>query len=346
MRTEAQVLFQTGSALVLTELEVPPPGRGQLLIEIAYSGVCHSQLLEIRGDRGPDPFLPHTLGHEGAGKVLEVGEGVTKARPGDNVVLTWIRGDGAEVSSANYRRDGEKVNSGAISTFMRHALISENRVVRVPDGLGMQEAALLGCAVPTGVGMVLHSGAGEGASVAIFGVGGVGLCAVMGARVVGATRVIAVDIVEAKLEQARRAGATDVFDARKGDPAQAVAKLAGGVGADYTFETAGRRETMEAAFRSTRDGGLCVIAGNLPAGQTMAIDPMALIRGRRIRGTWGGETNPDQDIPTYAEMYVQGKLDLSLLLSHEYALEEANEALAALDEKQVVRALLDMSRRM
>lgn len=330
---------------MLTELEVPPPGPGQVLVEIAYSGVCHSQLLEVRGDRGPDRFLPHTIGHEGAGTVLEVGEGVTKARRGDAVVLTWIRGEGADVPSATYGRDGEKVNSGAISTFMRHALISENRVVRVPDGLGMREAALLGCAVPTGVGMVLHSGAGEGDSIAVFGVGGVGLCAVMGARIVGAGRVIAVDVSEAKLEQALRAGATDVVDARAGDPAPAVVEATGGRGADFTFETAGQRETMEAAFRATRDGGLCVIGGNLPAGETIAIDPMALIRGRHIRGTWGGETKPDEDIPRYAQLHQQGKLDLSLLLSHEYALEDANEALGALEERRVARALLHMGRR-
>lgn len=342
MKTHAQVLVRTGESLVLTELEVPSPRPGQVVVEIAYSGVCHSQLLEVRGHRGADRFVPHTLGHEGSGTIMAVGKGVAKTRPGDRVVLTWIRGEGADVQSATYWSSGQAVNSGAISTFMRHAVISENRVVPLPYGVPPREAALLGCAVPTGVGMVLHAGVRAEDSVAIFGIGGVGLAAVMGSAIAGAGMIIAVDIVEAKLEQARRAGATHVVDARSADIVAAVVALAGGRGVDHAFETAGRRETMEAAFRATRDGGECVIGGNLPAGETISIDPMMLIRGRRIRGTWGGETSPDQDIPRYAEMYQNGALDLSLFLSHEYQLEEANKALDDLEAGRVVRALLNM----
>src|SRR5262245_26731137 len=154
MRTDAAVLFELNQPLRLLTLDVPDPRPGQVLVEVAYSGVCHSQLHEVRGRRGPDRFLPHTLGHEGSGTVLAVGDGVTKVKPGDRVVLTWIKGQGADVPSTTYGGGPGRVNSGAISTFMRHTNTCENRLVPLPPEMPLREAALLGCAVPTGAGVV------------------------------------------------------------------------------------------------------------------------------------------------------------------------------------------------
>jgi S-(hydroxymethyl)glutathione dehydrogenase/alcohol dehydrogenase len=345
VQTEAAVLRELGQPLRLMSLALPALRPGQVLVEVAYSGVCHSQLLEVRGRRGPDRFLPHTLGHEGSGTVLAVGPGVIKVRPGDPVVLTWIKGEGAETPSTVYDSADGAVNSGAISTFLRHAILSENRVVRLPDDMPLREAALLGCALPTGAGLVLNTAdVRPGSSVAVFGVGGIGLSAVLAAVLRQASPLIAVDVVESKLEDARRLGASHVINARQRDPLAAIAELTGGRGVDCAVEAAGRRETMEAAFRAVRDGGgLCVLAGNLPAGERITIDPFDLIRGKRIVGTWGGETRPDRDVPLYAAWFREGRLPLASLISREYRLAEVNKALADLEHGRVARALIDMA---
>ena len=150
MQTEAAVLSELNQPLRLSKLTIPDLKFGQVLVEVAYSGVCHSQLLEVHGKRGLDRFLPHTLGHEGSGTVLKVGPGVTKVKPSDRVVLSWIKGSGADLPFTIYQSAEETVNSGAISTFMRHTVTCENRVTPIPDAMPLREAALLGCAIPTG----------------------------------------------------------------------------------------------------------------------------------------------------------------------------------------------------
>jgi len=345
MRTEAALLVELNQPLRHAALTLPELRPGQMLVEVAYSGVCHSQLHEVRGRRGPDRFLPHTLGHEGSGTVLAVADGVSKVRPGDRVVLTWIKGRGADVPSTVYYDGPTAVNSGALSTFMRHSVTCENRVVPIADNVPLREAALLGCAVPTGAGMV-HKAAkiSRGSSVAVFGVGGIGLCAVMAARMLDASPLIAIDVVEAKLAEAVRLGATHTVHALRREPRAALLELTGGKGVDYAIESAGRRETMEAAFRSVRNqGGLCVLAGNLPHGEQISIDPFDLIRGKRIVGTWGGETQPDEDIPQFAQWYVEGRLPLAELITHEYPLEEINAALSDMEQGRVSRALIKMA---
>lgn len=364
--TQAAVLERTGEPLCLCELELPPLEAGQVLVDIEFSGVCHTQLQECRGLRGPDRFLPHTLGHEGAGVVREVGAGVTKVAPGDPVVLTWIQGEGANVPSTRYRRAGGEVNSGAISTFLRAAVVSENRLVAIDPRMPRREAALLGCAIPTGGGIVLntlglrpdamHDGSVASAggnpkprasmSLAVFGTGGIGLSAVHLASLVGVGQVIAIDIAAARLEQARELGATHAIDASSDDVAAMLLELTGGQGLDFAIESAGRTETMELAYRSVRNGGgLCVVAGNPPHGGRISIDPFDLIRKKRITGTWGGETKPDRDIPLYVDLYLAGRLRLDRLLTHTYSLERIDEALGDLEQHRVGRALIDMAGR-
>jgi S-(hydroxymethyl)glutathione dehydrogenase/alcohol dehydrogenase len=345
VQTEAAVLVELNQPLRHARVELPELRPGQVLVEVAYSGVCHSQLHEIRGRRGPDRYLPHTLGHEGSGVVRAVGAGVEKVQPGDRVVLTWIRGQGADVASSGYQEGPAKINSGPLSTFMRHTVTCENRVVRLPPEMPLREAALLGCALPTGAGIVINmTAAGAGESLAVFGAGGIGLSAVLAARMLGADPLIAVDVVEGKLAEALRLGATHAINARERDPLPAIRELTQGRGVDYAVEAAGRRETMEAAFRSVRDqGGLCILAGNLPHGEQIAIDPFDLIRGKRIAGAWGGATRPDEDVPRYVRWFLEGRLPMNELISREYRLEEINAALDDLEQGRVVRALVDMA---
>lgn len=343
-KTQAAVLFETGRPLRILELAIPALKPGQVLVDVAYSGVCHSQLNEVRGRKGPDRYLPHTLGHEGSGTVIAIGEGVKKTAPGDKVVLSWLKGRGADIPGLVYESAHGPINSGAISTFMRRTVTCENRVTVISQSMPLKLAALLGCAVPTGAGVVFNtSGLKRSDSIAVFGVGGIGLCAVMAAAWVGAAPIIAVDIIPEKLTKARELGATHAVNVGEEDPVVAIRNLTEGKGVRVGVECAGRVAAMEAAFESVMSaGGLCIIAGNPPHGDTMRINPFSLIGGKRILGTWGGESRPDADLPRYVDMFMNGRLPLQKLATEEYALDEVDQALDALEAGHVVRAMIRM----
>ncbi len=347
MQTQAAVLYAIDQPLKIADLTLPSLKPGQVLVEVAFTGICHSQLLEVQGKRGPDRFVPHTLGHEGSCIVIEVGPDVTKVSVGDHVVLTWIKGSGSDVPSTVYEDSGGKVNSGAISTFMRHTITCENRLVPIPPQMPLREAALLGCAIPTGAGVVFNTAKVQpGKSIAIFGIGGIGMSAICAAQVAGAQPIIAVDIMDHKLRKAEALGATHSINAQKENALEAIMKITSGTGTDYSIEAAGLTQTMEMAFQSVCSaGGLCVLAGNLPAGQRISLDPFDLIRGKRIVGTWGGEVQPDRDIPRYVDLWLSGKLGLERFITHEYPLEEINQALDDLEKGKVGRALVNNTRR-
>lgn len=348
MKTRAAILSQINQPLQIDELIMPELKKGQVLVKIAYSGVCHSQLNEIRGLKGEDKFLPHTLGHEGSGIVMEVGPEVQKVKAGDYVVLTWIKGKGMDVPATQYHRhDGSVVNSGAISTFMEYAIISENRLVPIPKEMPLKEAALLGCAIPTGAGIILNTlRVQHGNSIVIFGVGGIGLSAVLAASLMNVMPIIAVDVFDYKLDFARDVGATHLINASQEDPLATILKITGGRGVDYAIEAAGRREAMESAFRAVRDnGGLCVLAGNLSQGERISVDPFDLIKGKQIIGTWGGETDPDRDIPKYIRLYQAGKLRLDELVTDNFTLDEISNAIDMMRKGKITgRCLIEISR--
>lgn len=347
MKTIAAILKNLNQPLVIEELSLPVLKPGQVLVNVFYSGVCRSQLNEIHGLKGEDKFLPHTLGHEGSGKVLEVGQSVRKVKPGDHVLLTWIKGDGADVPSTIYQSSEGPINSGPISTFMRTTVISENRLVLIPKEMPLKEAALLGCAFPTGAGIVINNAkVGPGGSVAVFGVGGIGLSSIMAAAVRDTGKIIAVDVFDHKLELAYQIGATHVINAKKQKPFTEIMNITGGKGVDYAIEASGRAETMEMAFESARiKGGKCIVAGNLPDGEMISINPMELIKGKQIVGTWGGETNPDIDIPKYVDLYLSGKMKLGKIITQEYKLQSISKAFDDFEKGKVLgRALIDMNR--
>jgi S-(hydroxymethyl)glutathione dehydrogenase/alcohol dehydrogenase len=344
MKTLAAVLNKINHPLSIEELTIPDLKQGQVLVQIAYSGICHSQLNEIRGLKGEDKFLPHTLGHEGSGIVERVGSGVKKVKVGDRVVLTWIKGGGLDFAATLYKRkDGSIVNSGAISTFMNKAVISENRLVKIPDEMPLREAALLGCAIPTGAGVIINTAKlSKGDTVVVFGIGGIGLSALLAAKFKQAAIIIAVDIFDNKLDDALQLGATHVINAKKQDVLLEILKITDKRGVDYAVECAGKKESMEIAFKSVRDkGGICVIAGNLPQGEKISIDPFDLIKGKQIIGTWGGEANSDKDIQLYASMYLEKKLNLNLIPVSFFRLEQINLAVKSLEDGNIGRAIIE-----
>lgn len=344
MKTTAAILVETGKPLELVELTLPALKPGQVIVEIAFSGVCHTQLLESRGRRGEDRFLPHCLGHEGSGVVVEISPGVTKVKPGDRVILSWIKGSGANVPGAVYDWDGRGVNAGAITTFQRHAVVSENRLTPSPDGFPMATAALVGCAVPTGVGVVFNTAAARpGQSLAVFGVGGVGLCAISAAAASGCDPIIAVDVLPGKLEAARRMGATHAIDATEGDVVARIQEICRG-GLDIAIEASGRPPVMAQALRSVRpQGGAAAVLGNAHFGEEMSFDPQQLNQGKRLLGSWGGDSDPDRDYPRYCRLLSSHKIDIAPLLSTPYPLERINEALEDLEAGRALRPLIDMA---
>lgn len=345
MKVKAAVLYEQLKPLKVEDLETPQLGKGQVLVKVLYSGVCQTQLNEFKGVKGPDRFLPHLLGHEASGIVEEIGPGVSVVSPGDYVVLSWIKGPGLEASSPQYSLGDMKINSGAITTFSTFSVVSENRITKIPHDVPADVAALLGCAVPTGAGMVKNTlKAGPGSSIAVFGLGGVGLSAVLYASAVGCQTIIGVDIKDQKLELARKLGATDVINSAKEPALREILGLTG-AGVDFAIESSGVKEVMELSFEAIKPGGTAVLAGNIRKGDKICLDPYGLINGKKILGTWGGETKPEEDIPFYAEQYLAGKLRLDRLITHVYQLEGINEALAELELGNVGRAVIRLNER-
>jgi S-(hydroxymethyl)glutathione dehydrogenase/alcohol dehydrogenase len=344
MKTEAALLVATGAPLQIVEIGIPALKPGQVLVEIAYSGACGTQVMEWRGDKGEDKWLPHCLGHEGSGTVLETGPAVTKVKAGDKVVLSWIKGSGIEAGGAVYDWDGRKVNAGGVTTFQRHAVVSENRLTLLPEALPMDVAVLLGCAAPTGMGAVfnvLQARAGD--AVAVFGTGGIGLNALMAAALAGATPLIGIDPNPTRRALAKIYGATHVIDPAAGDVLAEIRKIVP-QGVDLAVESSGQPAVMDHAVQATRpQGGRAVVIGNARHGATLSLNPAVFNQGKSLLGTWGGDSVPDRDYGRYARLLAAGRFPVRDLLSKPYALTEADQALQDLAAGRVGRPLIDMT---
>lgn len=342
---KAAVLFKTGEPLrIIDNLVAPTLIRGQIKVAIIYTGVCHSQLMEVKGLRGEDKYLPHLLGHEAVAKVKEIGPQVSKVAVGDIVVLGWIKGDGIDASGGIYTYNGTKINAGSVTTFSEESIVSENRVVKLPQGMPLQLAILLGCALPTGVGLVLNQlKPKEGTNIAVFGLGGIGLSALITTTLFKPNTLIAVDIEAEKLELAKALGATHCFNANSPTYLEEIKELTAG-GCDYTVEAGGTCRSIEAAFEVTKEqGGECIFASHPKEGEKISLEPHAFHRGKKISGSWGGNSNPDSDIPKLVNLYKEHNLPLDKLLSASYQLDDINNALNDLDERKITRALISIN---
>ncbi|MFD7168369.1 Zn-dependent alcohol dehydrogenase [Streptomyces violascens] len=335
----AAVLPAVGSPLEITDIDLPEPGPGQVRVRLAAAGVCHSDLSLTNGTmRVP---VPAVLGHEGAGTVVSVGEGVTSVAPGDEVVLNWAPSCGSchpcslgEVwlcvnalngAASVYARtaDGTELHPGLnVAAFAEETVVAENCLIPLPEGIPLTEAALLGCAVLTGYGAIHHSAkvrAGE--TVAVFGAGGVGLATLQSARIAGAAQIIAVDVSPEKEELARQAGATDFVVASE-TTAKDIRKLTGGQGTDVAVECVGRAVTIRTAWESTRRGGRTTVVGIGGKDQQVTFNALEIFHwGRTLAGCVYGNSNPATDVPTLADHIRAGRLDLDALVSERIALD-------------------------
>ncbi|MBQ4810463.1 acetoin dehydrogenase [Pseudoalteromonas luteoviolacea] len=341
---KAAVLFKTGEPLqIIDGIEMPALTKGQVQVNILYSGLCHSQLMEVQGGRGEDKYLPHLLGHEGVGIVEHVGEGVTKVQPGDKVVIGWIQGEGLNAPGGKYPHQGYVINSGSATTLCEKTIVAENRLVILPAGFPDKLAVLLGCALPTGLGLVFNELQPEKEkTIAIFGLGGIGMSALLAANLSSPTKLIAVDVSDEKLALAKELGATHTINANDTNPVTAIYEITQGTGVDYSLEAGGTVQTIEQAFESVKDGGgQCIFASHPRNELKISLEPHAFHRGKSIRGSWGGGSKPDTDIPKFAELFKLGNLNLEPFISKEYALEDINSAIDDLANHKILRALVN-----
>ena len=334
MKTKAAVLRNVGGPLLIEELEVPLLGRGQVLVRIFFSGICRSNINEINGRKGAD-FIPHLTGHEASAEVFEIGEGVTKVRPGDYVVCSWIKGTGLDAPSVKYQSKRGVVNAGACSTFTEFAVISENRLIRISEKINPVVASLLGCAILTGAGIVDHYKMGPGQKLAVFGIGGVGASALLRAVSLG-MGCVAFDIIPWKLDWAKKELGVDVFYPNTFSHSQSYFKDT----FDFAIECSGNKSAMENSFISVKTSGTAIIAGNLKSGELISIDPWQLMLGKTIDATWGGGSFLDTDLPVYAEQYLNGYLDVEKLVTRIYRFDKINEAIADMETGSLIRGII------
>lgn len=343
---KAAVLTEINKPLQILDITHEELKTGQIKVKIHYSGVCHSQIMEITGKRGEDKYLPHLLGHEAVGEVVEVGPSTTKFEIGEKVILTWLKCSGLNATPAKYFFGNQIINSGQITTFSNYSIISENKAVKLPKNLPLTVAPLFGCALATGAGMVLNQlKPNSGSNIAIIGLGGIGLCALMAAKTTSPKHLIAVDINEKKLSLAKELGATtcikidekiDLIDELKKENIDLV---------DYAVEATGIAKMIEAAFAIVKPiGGICIFASHPQFGDKIRIDPFDLIKGKSIIGSWGGGTNdPDKFINQLANLYLNGQLPLEKLTNKVYDLNQINQSIEDLKSGVVNRPIIRMS---
>lgn len=341
---KAAILMQQNSPLVVDEVELPAYLEyGQVLVKIYYSGICGSQLNEIDGVKGPDKFLPHLLGHEGSGIVEKTGAGVSTVKPGDQVVLHWKEGAGIKAATAKYKWKDKTVNAGWVTTFNEYAVVSENRVTRIPPDFDLKLAPLFGCAITTAFG-VIHNDANlkSGESLAIFGSGGVGSAIAQAASLTSAYPIITVDINDFKLQQSRTFGATHTFNSSQEDVRARILELLPD-GADAIVDTTGIKSIRELAYELTHKEGRTIFVGVPKAGEKISIDSFPLHFTKWIAGSHGGDARPHYDIPRLVRLHQQGRLQLENMITHTFSLDQINEAITLLRTGDALRCVIKMN---
>jgi S-(hydroxymethyl)glutathione dehydrogenase/alcohol dehydrogenase len=341
MKSAAAILVEQRQPLVLDEVAVPDPGFGQVRVQIHATRICGSQLGEIDGVKGPDRWLPHLLGHEAAATILDIGPGVRHVRPGDRVVCHWRPGRGHEISGAVYDWNGRPVNAGPITTFQQFAVLSENRVTKVPPDTDPEVCCLLADTLTTGFGVIHHDARVQiGEAVVVIGCGGIGLGTVLGAHLAGAHPVVAVDLFPAKLDKARQFGATHTVLARQPDWPAAVRDIVGGA-PDVVVDGTGQPAVLEAAYELTRpDGGRCIGVGVMSHDRKASFHTLPLHLGRILTGSHGGGSRPADDIPRYLRLIQAGRFDPRDMISHRVPLSDINQAIAQMRAGDVIHAIV------
>ena len=341
---KAAILSESKKPLIIADIELPNHLEfGQVLVDIHYSGICGAQINEIDAAKGPDKFLPHLLGHEGSGVVREVGPGVTTVKVDDHVVLHWRPSKGIQSPTPKYTWNGKTVNAGWVTTFNEQAIISENRLTVIPDSFDMRIAPLFGCSVTTAFGVVNNDAQIKiGQSVVIFGIGGVGLNIAQAASMVSTHPIIGVDLLQHKLEMGKKFGLTHAVVGGQENVNDTIRDIVGAQGADVVIETTGNSRVIEQAYELTHPDGKTILVGVPNKGDNISIYSLPLHFNKVLTGSHGGDAVPDVDIPRYISLMEADKMALNGLITHEFALDEINEALDLFRSGEAGRIIISM----
>jgi len=357
----AAVCYEFGQPLVIDDIEIDPPKVGEVRVRVTACGICHSDLHRLRGERGG--ALPIVAGHEVAGVVEEVGEGVSGVAPGDRVIVSLLRSCGRcfycqtgvphhcehvfalQHETRLHTRDGVPVVQGVnVGGFAEQVVVDQSQLVKVPDGLPMESVALLACGVITGFGAVVNTAqVTAGSSVVVIGTGGVGMNAIQGARLSGAYPIVAVDVLDGKLEDAQGFGATHGVNATNPDAVAAVRAISGERGADFVFVTVGSAKAAALGLELVRVAGTLVLVGMPPTGVDLPLPVFETVfRSVKILGSKMGSTRLSVDVPRLLDLYQAGQLQLDELITERYPLERINDAIASVERGEALRHVVVM----
>lgn len=342
---KAAILVECKKPLVVAELKMPATLTfGQVHVKVLYSGICGAQLNEIEGAKGPDKFLPHLLGHEATATVTAIGPGVKHVKPGDTVVMHWRTSLGLQCDPPAYDWNGKKVNAGWVTTFNDEAIVSENRLTKIPTDVDVRLAPLFGCAVTTATGVINRDANVQiGQSVVVIGAGGVGINLVQAAQMVSANPIVAIDIVESKLAWATKFGATHTMVSTPHDTlAQRIRDIVGPQGADVVIDTTGNGRVIELAYDVTHPDGKTILVGVPKKGDNISIYSLPLHFKKILKGSHGGGAEPHIDIPRLVGLLKAGRMTLEGLVTHEFPLAEINEAIDVVKRGEAGRVVLRM----
>ena len=313
---KAAILMESNKPLVVANIELPRDLlHGQVLVKVVYSGICGAQINEIEAAKGPDKFLPHLLGHEGSGMVLDVGPGVTSVKQGDHVVMHWRPSQGIQSETPKYSLEGNRVNAGWVTTFNEFAVLSENRLTVIPKDFDLK-----------------------------LGVGGVGLNIAQAADMVSAYPIVGIDLIQSKLEMAKMFGVSHAFVGSDDleSCVETIREVVGQHGADVVVDTTGIARVIESAYELTHPDGKTILVGVPRKGDNISINTLPLHFNKILKGSHGGDSKPHIDIPNYIKLLSTKKIDLNSLITHEYSLANINDAVSTLKGGQAGRIIIKM----
>lgn len=343
--TEAAILVEQNQDLVIDKIKLPDSlGIGQVLVEVNVSGICGSQIGEITGTKGKDSYLPHLLGHEGCGTVLKIGPGVKTLSEGDKVVLHWRKALGIQSETPKYFWRGKQVNAGWVTTFNRHAVVSENRCTTIPSETDDELAALFGCAITTGFGVVENNAKVlMGESLVVCGAGGIGLNIIQAASLSSAWPIIAIDLFDSRLELAKNFGATHLINSTKKDPLIEIKKIIEDRELDIFIDNTGIPKVIEMGYQILGPQGRLILVGVPKHDQDIKIHSLPLHFGKNIIGSHGGESVPNKDIPRYLNLFNNGVWNINGIVSDRFSLKEINNAIKLMrDGKTSGRIIINL----
>ncbi len=345
MKIIAAILSQLNQPLIIDEIElIKPLLVGQVLVKVHVSGICGSQLGEISGIKGPDKYLPHLLGHEACGTVVDIGPGVKHVKKDDLVVLHWRKGLGIESELPKYLWRGKILNSGPITTFSNFTVVSENRLTSIPPHSSRDIAALFGCAITTGFGVIENNARLRiGESLLVYGAGGVGLNIIQAAALLSAFPIIAVDLYPKRLELAKRMGASHIINSSTQNIAEELKKILNNNLLDCFIDNTGIPSVIEFGYENIKKDGRIVLVGVPKEGESTSLFTLPMHFGKKIIGSHGGESMPNQDIPRYSNLFSNKQIDMMMLVTERYSLEEINLAISRMRSGELIgRCMIDM----